>query len=107
MKEIVEKIVEEEKKARKQVEEVKEEAKKLRIKAEQEAESIIKEIRENCKQETKDMLNRAEEEALAQKKVELDKSVTSVEKLWEERSKEVKNIIEELFTLIIEKDHRE
>jgi len=88
------------------VEEVKEEAKKIRIEAEQEADKIINEIRESCKQKTKDLLKQAEKDAFAQKKKELDKSVTSAENIWEGRKKEVENTINELFALIIEKDKR-
>ena len=103
MKEIVEKIVKQEEKARNEVENAKEEAKKKLIEAEQQADKIIKDIQENCKQKTKELLKQAKKDALIQKEEQLHITVKSADTIWRQNPKEFENIIEKLFKLIIDK----
>lgn len=106
MKEIVEQIVQQEEKAREEVETAKVEAKKKRLEAEQEADRIIRDIQMSSKQETRDLFQKAENEALAQKEQELNKSVKSAEKIWKENKKEIEQTIENFVDFIIQEQTR-
>ena len=101
MKEVIEDILDEEKKARERVEQAKEKAKQIRLKAEEDAKHILQEAKEEGKEEANVLIARAEKEAEKEKEKQLTAAARISQSLWEKKQKEIKETVEILFNMVL------
>ncbi len=104
MKEVIEKILKEEKAARDRVSEARDEAKKIRIEAEKQVEYIEKTSIEKAKEESKKIADAAEAEAQKEKEQALAKADINSDILWQEKHAAIIKTVDQLFLQIIGKD---
>ncbi len=101
MKEIIEEILEEEKKARERIDSAKEKARQMRIEAEEKARQIRIEAREKTLKEVKTFVTKAEREAQKQKEEELQQAYHKIQSLWEEKKRGFNKTVKVLFQMVL------
>lgn len=100
MKEVIESILEEEKKARELVEAARQEAKELRIKTDDETKALIAQAQSGAQLEVKKMLGETRENAEKEKVDSLKKAIESSMSVWEEKSAQIRLSVDRIFTMI-------
>ena len=103
MKEVIEAILEDEKKAREHVEAARQEAKDMRLKAEEKTGKIVSKAKDEAQIESKTLLENARINAEKEKTETLKKAAQASELLWEEKSDRIQQIIDHLFLMITKK----
>jgi len=106
MKEVIEEILEEEKKGRERIEQAKEKAKRIRIKAEEDSQHMVTTAREKAQEEAKMLMVRVEEEANKQRERELQKAAQNGESLWDKKKKKIEETVEALFRMVLGEEVR-
>lgn len=104
MKEIIEKILEEEKQARERVDGAREKAKQIRIEAEKESKKILEEIQQKGREEAKALIAQAEGEAKEQREEELRGAARLDQTLWNEKKQDIEDTVEVLFRMVLGED---
>lgn len=104
MKEFVQEILEEEKKARERIEEAQKMASQKILKAHDEVRRMLKEAREQALVDANAIFSRAEEEAKKEKSLELDKATQKQRAILLESQKKIDKMAELLFTNVIGED---
>lgn len=104
MKEVIENILEEEKKARERVEKAREKAKQIRLEAETESQQILDDARKAGMEESKALVAKAEEEAQQQKEEELQKARQQSQSIWTDKKKAIDETIQILYRMVVGED---
>jgi V/A-type H+-transporting ATPase subunit G/H len=100
LKEVIESILEEEKKARELVEAARQEAKQLRLKTDEETKALITQAQSEAQLKAKKMLSETRENAEKEKVDSLKKAVESSMSVWEEKSEQIRLAVDRIFTMI-------
>ena len=103
MKEIIEEILIEEKKARERVAHAKEKAKEIRLAAEEKARKLIEDTRKSAQDGCKAIIEKAELEAALEREEMLKKTAHHSQNIWKEKKKEIEETVDILFDRVIEK----
>jgi len=101
VKEVIEEILEEEKKARERVAEAREKAKQIRMEADEKASVLLDETREKARQEAELLVREMEEKAIGARDRELAEASDSETNLWQTRKEDMKDIVHVLFQMAL------
>ena len=104
MKEIIEDILEEEKKAQRRIEETRENAKKIRLQADEEAKQIMEDARNNADQAAQVIIHQAETNAQEERDRILKEETELDKELWDKKKKIIEKTIDHLFQMVIGED---
>ncbi|MCJ7812821.1 hypothetical protein MUP95_05815 [bacterium] len=101
MKEIIEEILEEEKKARERIDSAKEKARQMRLETEEKARQFRAEAREKTLKEVKAFIAKTEREAQKQKEEELQQAYAKIQLLWGGKKEKFKQTVRVLFQMVL------
>ena len=107
MKQVIDEILQEEKKARERVEAAREEAKAIRLNADKEAKTIMDQSRSKTQDQVKTLLEKARTEAEIERDTILSEAKQAGDALWKEKAGEIDRMVDRLFQIIITKSETE
>ena len=101
MKEIIEDILEEEKKARERLDRARDESKKIRLEAEEKNKTMIAEARRKAQEEAKAYVEKAEAEARQARDTQLDLVKKAAETMWDDKKEKIDEAVEALTAIVL------
>ena len=107
MKQVIDEILLEEKKARERVEAAREEAKRIRLKADQESRKVLDQSRQKTQEQVKELLEKTRSEAESEREKILNEAREAGDGLWQEKAGEIEKIINRLFEMTLKKPDKE
>ena len=101
LKEIIEEILEEEKKARERINSAQEKAKQMRVEAEEKAKEIRTKARKEAIEEAKAFIAHTEAEAQRLKEEELQQTYKKIQSLWSKKQEPFKKAVDVLSRIVL------
>lgn len=101
MKEVVDRIIKEEKEARVRVENARNQAGKIMADAEEETRKLKEEAKARVKDETKKIIEKANADVQAEKEQIIQKAIRQARTIKEEKAKDIKKAVELAFQRVI------
>ena len=106
MKQVIDEILLEEKKARERVEAAREEAKQIRLKSDEESRNILDQSRQKAQEGVKTLLEKTRSEAEKERETILNKAKKAGDTLWQEKADMIDKTLQQLFQMVIEKSDK-
>ena len=101
MKQVIAEILDEEKEARRRVEEAGEKARTIRLKAEEDAKRRSASIREKAQKEATETVTRAEAEAQKEREKAHAEASQKGKMVWKDKEKEIRGAVDKLFKIVL------